>query len=282
MVSTVSTDQLLKSTLLMRKHDPKLAMMFEEVYPAQVTSASEWFSKKFPRQAQVFGCPFLELQESFTSFDKITPLSMNVDFFAAILGGDERMGHQVIYFEPECMFYFYDPKDRIYKPTSEEKLQNLLRAYLVRCAEELPSSVHKLSLFHEFRQDKQVKAVVHRAKSISAADHTFFAVDSPNQRNQGPESYEKLAKYFVQQAFEREPGEILTLTDAFLSFSQFLKRKEMDPIKRPFFKGMVIPIVREEFNVSLRNDLRGRSSPKQMCGWKDLRALDIESVGMNN
>ncbi len=106
--------------------------------------------------------------------------------------------------------------------------------------------------------------------------------EAGNQRNQGPESYEKLAKYFVQQALELQPGEILTLTDAFQSFSQFLKRKEMDPIKRPFFKGMVIPIVREEFNVSLRNDLRGRSSPKQMCGWKDLRALDLDSLVKNN
>lgn len=265
-----SIQTLENATLVLKKQDVGELMMNVRFPPS---TASEWFSSKFPLQAKIYGCPFLELKSSETSM----PLSINIDFFAAILGGDQRLGHRVIYIESEFSFYFYDPRDHIFKPTSEEKLQNLLRAYLIRCAEELPNSVHKLALFHEFRQDKHIRTIVHRAKSILAADSSFFAIGSPNQRNQGPESYEKLANYFVQQGFKREPGEILTLADAFNSYTHLLKHKDMDPIKRPFFKGMVIPIVKEEFKVSLRNDLLTSGNPKQLCGWKDLR-MDMDTL----
>jgi len=58
-------------------------------------------------------------------------------------------------------WYFYDCKDRIYKQTSDEKLGNLLRALLLRCADEMPGNVHKLNLFLEFRSDKTIRSIVH-------------------------------------------------------------------------------------------------------------------------
>ena len=39
---------------------------------------------------------------------KINPPSANLDFLAAILGGDERMGHKVIYLEGEMQWYYLD------------------------------------------------------------------------------------------------------------------------------------------------------------------------------
>ena len=36
--------------------------------------------------------------------------------------------------------------------------------------------------FLEFRSDKTIRAVIHRAKSILAADHTFFSVESKHAK----------------------------------------------------------------------------------------------------
>src|SRR5258705_8080117 len=66
-----------------------------------------WFAQKFPDQVNQFGCPFLEMRQSTCDgFNLITPVSINTDFFAAMLGGDSKLGHSVIYFEPEMQFYY--------------------------------------------------------------------------------------------------------------------------------------------------------------------------------
>ena len=88
---------------------------------------SEWFSKMFPEQAKVWGCPFIELAEDRSDgLKKINPLAPNLDFLAAILGGDTKMGHKVIYLEGEMQWYFLDQPNNIFKPTTAEKLANLL------------------------------------------------------------------------------------------------------------------------------------------------------------
>lgn len=182
------------------------------------------------------------------------------------------MQHQVVYFEPDLLFYFHDPRDRIFKPTSEEKLQNQLRAYLMKCALEMPGNVEKLPLCVEFRSDKQVKAVVNRAKSILAADQSFFSTQSRNERIKGPETTERLAKHFVQQLLEAKPNEVLTITHAYTNFSEFLKMKNLDPVNRPIFKSVMVPVIRDVFNLGLRNDLLGDNN-RQQSGWKGLRAV---------
>jgi hypothetical protein len=238
---------------------------------------SQWFSKRFPRQAKVFGCPFIENKHQVQGFVvKVTPVAANHDFLAAILGGDDRIGPRVVYFEPDLTFYFQD-RNGIFKPTTEEKLQNLLRAYLIRCAEELPANVEKLNLVLEFRSEVNMKTVIRRAKSILATDHSFFSVESQNTRQKGPEIEERMARQFVQHALTREPNVILTVTDAFSCYSQFLKTKELNPPKRELFKGLLAPIVREEFDLGLRNDLPGQDS-KQKCGWKGLRPAEVNQA----
>ena len=76
-------------------------------------------------------------QTSCDGFSRITPISINLDFFAGMIGGDFRLGHSVVYFEPEMQFYYYEPGQKLYKPTSPEKLQNYYRAMMLRCATEL-------------------------------------------------------------------------------------------------------------------------------------------------
>ena len=233
----------------------------------------------FPVQGKIHGCPFIEMAEDIADgLKKINPLAPNLDFLAAILGGDERMGHKVIYLEGEMQWYYLDQPGNIFKPTTPEKLGSLLRALLIRCAEELPDSVHKLNLFLEFRSDKTIRAVIHRAKSILAADHTFFSPESKHARLKGVEVHERLAKVFVEQVLERQQGEVLTLTSAYLVFTEFLKQKSMLPVKRSIFKGMFAPLIRDAFNLGLRNDVIDQATNHQTAGWKGLRALEVQEM----
>jgi len=194
---------------------PKKRHWAEEQSLIKPTTPSEWFADKFPDQVKQYGCPFLEMRESTCDgFTRITPISINIDFFAAMVGGDSKLGHSVVYFEPEMQFYYFEPVLQLYKTTSQEKLQNLYRSMLIRCAQELNNETHKLNLFHEFRSDKTSKAVVQRSKSILAADSSFFSATSKHQRIRGLELTERVARKFVDELLTHEPGQILRLTDA--------------------------------------------------------------------
>jgi hypothetical protein len=48
----------------------------------------------------------------------------------------------------------------------------------------------------------------------------------------------------------------------------------MSAVKRPLFRDMLCPIVREHFDLGLRNDLKVKEGKKQICGWKDLRTVN--------
>ena len=66
-----------------------------------------------------------------------------------------------------------------------------------------------------------------------------------------------------------ESGKVLMLADAYLAFCKLLKQRELEPVKRSDFKAMVVPLIRDEFDVCLRNDLvvDGRQGIR---GWKDV------------
>lgn len=173
--------------------------------PQAPKTPSEWFALKFPEAARKYGCPFLEMrQASCDGFVSIVPVSINSDFFAGMLGGDSSLGHSVVYFEPEMQFYYFEPLQNLYKPTSPEKLQNYYRAMVLRCAQELAGEVDKLNLFQEFRSDKTSKAVVQRAKSILAASTEYFSATSPHQRIRGPELHERLMRVLCETMLERK------------------------------------------------------------------------------
>jgi hypothetical protein len=141
----------------------------------------------------------------------------------------------------------------------------------MRCAEELPDSVHKLNLFLEFRSDKTIRAIVQRAKSILAADQSFFGVDSRNRREKGLEMHERVARVFVEQVLERQEGNVLTLTNAFRAFNEFLQVKNVIPVKRVVFKRMLAPVVRDVFDLGLRHDLEKAETTRRIDGWKGMR-----------
>ena len=119
---------------------------------------------------------------------------------------------------------------------------------------------------------------MHRAKSILAADHTFFSPESKHARLKGVEVHERVARVFVEQVLERQPGEVLTLTNAYLVFTEFLRQKSMVPVKRSIFKGMFAPLIRDAFNLGLRNDVIDQATNHQTAGWKGLRALEVQET----
>ena len=66
-----------------------------------------------------------------------------------------------------------------------------------------------------------------------------------------------------------EPGQILRLADAYNVFRGLLKERELPDIKRSDFKAVVGPLITENFNVALRNDLDGAGGR----GWKNVKLL---------
>lgn len=242
-------------------------------WPRSPESASDWFCLMFPEQVRVYGCPFLEERKT-DGLGIVTksPLSTNLDCLAACLGGDERLGHRVIFFVPEQQFYFYDPRDQMFHATTAQKLMNLLRGLLSRCAGVVKGDAAKFQLFHSLRSDQVVKAVVNRCKSVLAASPDFFSVNSPHQRVAGPELHQRLCQVFVER-IERDPGQILTLKYAYELFSQFLKQKNMPVLTRAEVKLMLAELIREAYGLGIRNDLISVESQVQQCGWKGLRLV---------
>jgi len=249
----------------LKLYQPDPFMMGQE--PQQPETPNRWFALRYKEQVEVYGSPFLELEESDSSA-QVLLVSINIDFFASVLGGRRDLGHHIIYFEQDMAWYYKDT-DNIFKPTTADKLANQYRALLMKCASEMPANVDKLNLFHEFRSDKTARAVVNRAKSILAASSDFFNATSPHQRIRGIELHERLARKFVDELLSADPGNILMLQDAYLAFSSLLKQRELEPLKRSDFKAMVVPYIKDEFNVALRNDLvvDGRQGVR---GWKNV------------
>lgn len=239
--------------------------------PEKPTTPNEWFAQKYPEQIKKFGSPFLELSQPLDQFRvQIMPVSINLDFFAGVLGGRKDLGRHVIYYQPEMDWYFKDA-DGIYKPTTACKLANLYRALLMKCAGEMPGNIHLLNLFHEYRSEKISKSVILRAKSILQADASFFSAESKNQRVKGPELFERVARVFVEEMLSAEPGQILKLQEAYTFFRGLLKQRNLPDLTKADFKCIIGPLIRDQFNVALRNDLVGEG--KELRGWKGVKLL---------
>ena len=244
----------------------------EPTWPTEYKTATDWFSAMFPIQVRAFGSPFLEQQvENNFGCKTSTPLVPNVDCLAACLGGDERLGHRVIYFATELQFYFYDPADQMYHATTDQKLGNLLRALLARCAAEVTGQGHLVNTFHTFRSDSVVKAVMHRAKSLLEADSSFFSVQSQHQRVEGPEIHQRLALVYAQKLLAPDPNSILTVGQAYTLFNQFAANRKLPAIKRSDFKSLMAEVIRDAYGLGVRNDLMNAETQKQQCGWRGLR-----------
>ena len=82
----------------------------------------------------------------------------------------------------------------------------------------------------------------------------------------------------MEQILERQPGEVLTLTNAYLYFCEYLLGRGMVPVKRSIFKGMFAPLIRDAFNLDLRNDVIDQETQHQTAGWKGLRIQEVQEM----
>ena len=253
---------------------PKKDQWIDYNTPPKPRTPSEWFALKFPDAVSRYGCPFLEVrQSSCDGFTRFTPIALNYDFFAGMLGGDVKLSHSVIYYEPEMMFYYREPIQQLYKPTTAEKLQNYYRAMLLRCAQELNGETDKLNLFAEFRSDKNARAVTTRAKSILAAGSEFFSATSPHQRIRGPELHERLARVLVESMLEPRPDSCLTVTQAYNVFCRLSQQRQLGVLKRSIFRATMQDLMRETYGISLRRDVPDALG-KQQEAWKGYKLVE--------
>ncbi len=252
--------------------------------PRPPSTPSEWFSRRFPHEAQRWGCPFLELavEGDVGGFPTktITPAAMNDNFFAAILN-DHQLKHSVVFVEPEQQWFYHEPITNLYHPTTEAKLMLLVSALLVRCAEELGAAknnrVDVAPLFVKFRTDDQVKMILKKARSLLAADATYFSATSPHRRVEGPEQHSRIARQFIAVAVKQQPDRVLSINECFDTFTNYCRNQDVAPIKRRLFRNMIVEIIREEFGLGLRGDLMGQDG-KNRRGWK---GLTVEMAGRN-
>ncbi len=177
------------------------------------------------------------------SMPHIVPAEINVDFFAAILGGDPRLAHQVVYFAPENSFYLYTYADDAFHPTTEAKLQALVSNYLIRCSQEMGTGVHFENLVTTFRDRKTLEKIVARAKALLMADQAFFTGADGRKRIVKGELVDPQAepsyRLFVEKALVRCPDAKITVSDAFARYHTFCRQYGMNPLTRAEFKSLV-------------------------------------------
>ena len=218
---------------------------------------SQWFAAKYPEQAERWGAPFMEhsflmLKGGFQE-EEVNPYAINDDFFAAILGGDKRFGHSVVFYQPEQTFYFKDYDDWFY-PVSEQKLTCLLSNLMIRCAQEMPRKVHIHNLFVEFRSPETLRTVIQKAKTTLAVGAEFFSELSPHQRREGPELIVRTAKVFVADSIIEKTGQ-LVIQNAQDRFHEYCHQRNLKGIKRRETRPLLIDAVQQQSGYGLRHDL---------------------------
>ena len=272
-------------TVQLVKYKPVPWLFRNDLPEPPVTTPSEWFSKRWPEQAETFGTPFLEAKLHDGDLEQhVNPLSLNEIFFAGILAGNQELGHKVVYYSPDEEFYFKDPREGgIFKSTTEDKLKTLLSLYILQCAEQLKDTTPKLNLFVRFRKDDELQKVVNKARSLLAVDKSFFGADSPNLRTGGAEEKEKVAKTFINLVIELNPQKSLTVTDSYTAFREFCVKNGLMLVKRSLFEDLVGEIITEQYGLGLRNDILNGSGRHQR-GWRglDLRQDQLVGLGLEN
>lgn len=236
---------------------------------------NQWFADKFPEQVGRYGPAFMEGAWNDTDGLKhFIPAYLNEDFFAAILGGDKSLGHQVVWYPPEETFYFFDYRVDAFCPTTEAKLKLLLSNYLVRCSQDCRSLVDITNLVVRFRQDECLQRIVDEAKAVLEADRLFFQ-GTNGQRRFIDGKYiepndEPAYRQFVKRVIVREPEGKITVADAFHRYYEFCRSQGQHPLTRQEFKQLVAEVIREEFNVGLRHDVPTETG-KAGHGWFGVR-----------
>jgi len=252
---------------------PSIPFGFDE---SLLRTPSGWFASKFPDQTYAYGSAFFEdrgagLQGSLI----IRPSVINEDFFAAMLSGERRLGHRVI-FLPGDGFWFKDPRLDAFCPTSDKKVEILLSNYLVKCAENMGGNVESKLLVQDHRRGQVLAGIVNRARTVLEADPRFFeGVNAPCRHSHGRILQPALAsspENFIHSAFVPNEGGIVIVSEAYQKFLGYCQMGNLTRVEFTEFKRVAKDLVLEKFQLGLRHDIRTPEG-RQTHGWKHLCLL---------
>jgi hypothetical protein len=248
-----------------------------------VTDPNAWFAKRFSSETAQYGAAFMEMVESDENgVQKITPLHLNYDFFASVLG-DKRLGHQVVYYPHDDTFYFYDEIYEAFRPVSVSKLKLLISNYLIRCAQDCSAAVDIRNLVIGFREDAVLDRVIDRAMAILEADDSFFQGENGHRRLThdkiiDPTDVPCVSK-FAKESILWSDDKTLKVSEAYESYLQRCSDADKLPLPKNDFTKSMVECMRSQFGLPIRNDIQDKGEQKQ--GWRGICLRDDEGKGLN-
>ncbi len=255
-------------------HEVPQGVFAEYQRVSEPKSVSEYFCLKYPKHANRYGPPVLEATYYESDLKRSRPLLLNEDFFCAVLGSDKRIGHHLVYHLPEQTWYFYESRFGYYSPTSEEKVMILLSQIFIHAAKEMASKSDIAPLVLYSRDEMKLRQIIKRARAMLAVDKFFFEGEHGKRRKLGAQVYhpaqERLEKLFIKEAITPAPDSILSVNKAYEHFSTFCSNKGIQPVERKLFKTSIAEVIRQEFGLGIRNDLRDVNGRYQK-GWRGIR-----------
>ena len=237
---------------------------------------NEWFQVRFPEVVRQFGRAFFnETRPNLHGTQVEIPLILNEDFFAAILAGERRLGHRMVYC-PGDGFCFYDPRVDAFCPTTDSKVELLLSNYLLKCGEALEPFAETRLLFTEHRRPSVLNRIVNKAKTVLEADSRFFegvnaARKYANGRVLQPATV-SASEDFIHNAFTRSEGGSVIVGEAYQEFLRYCQMGNLTRVEFTEFKRVAKELVLEKFQLGLRHDIRTPEG-RQTHGWKHIRLL---------
>lgn len=234
---------------------------------------SDWFRSKFPEVTDRFGRAFFE--ETVLELEGRTMIRasvINEDFFAAMLGGEKRLGHKTVYLPGEG-FLYHDPKVNAFAHTSDQKVEIMLSNYLIQCAESMRSDVDSKPLVKDHRRPQVLTGIVNRAKIMLEADPRFFeGPTAPNRYLNGRRidpSIPSSPEVFIHGAFVLKKGESVSANDAYQEFLRYCQIGNLTRVDIKEFKRVAKNLILEKFQLGFRHDIRTPEG-HQTHGWKHL------------
>ncbi|MEI6716042.1 MAG: hypothetical protein WCO60_20015 [Verrucomicrobiota bacterium] len=251
---------------------PKAPRSFD-LQDDQAATPENWFTLRFPVEARRYGAPFLfQSVVNGLSHHALRPQLLNEDFFAAMLGGEKGLGHQIVYC-PGDGFWFWDPAVEAFCPTTDAKMEILMSNYLVKYGEAFGTGLDVMFLYDKHRKPAVLKRVVAKAMAILEADESFFqgALGQPRYVEGKRVLPQPVASplSFIVSAVTRQEGSTITASEAYLAYSRYCERSGQLKVTLTEFKSLLNGPLYDRFQSRLRHDIP-TDDGRQTHGWKNV------------
>ena len=239
-----------------------------------ICDPTEYFAQRFPEQIKNYGPVFFGSPAFMNGREVFIAESINEDAMAAVLGGDQRLGQQVVFYKPEDLWYYQDYRvvgAGAYCPTSEEKMSLLASNWIIRCSQACNPISAKAIL--KLRTPQNIKSIITTAKTMLEAEKSFFSGKEGKKRMVDGKLINPvdtpLHEIFIKDVIVPEPEGRITLTDCYHKYYRFCRDQGMPAPTRTEFQAILVDAIRSAFNVGLRHDVPGPNG-KQGNGWRGI------------